>query len=55
MNPQKLANIKLKLISNRLAAPLFDTPLFIKNLEAVYIKMYEHCKASLEPQDISIA
>ena len=54
MNPQKLANIKLKLISNRLAAPLFDTPLFINNLEAAYIKMYEHCKADLEPQDISI-
>ena len=55
LNPKKLAYIKLKLANNRLTAPLFDTPLFTKNLEAAYIKMYEHCKAGLEPQDISIA
>ena len=54
-NPQKLESIKLRLAHNRLTAPLFDTPLFTKNLEAAYIKMYEHCKAGLEPQDISIA
>ncbi|QWD59900.1 glycosyltransferase family 41 protein [Polynucleobacter sp. MWH-UH35A] len=53
-NPKKLANIKLKLINNRLIAPLFDAPLFTNNLESAYIKMYERYQAGLEPQDISI-
>jgi predicted O-linked N-acetylglucosamine transferase (SPINDLY family) len=54
-NPQKLAAIKLKLANNRLNAPLFDTPLFAKNLESAYIKMYERYQANLEPEHISIA
>jgi protein O-GlcNAc transferase len=53
-NPQKLSDIKLRLANNRLTAPLFDTPLFTKNLEAAYIKMYEHCQTGLEPEHISI-
>ena len=52
LNPQKLADIKLKLANNRLAAPLFDTPLFAKNLEAAYIKMVERYQADLQPDDI---
>ena len=54
MNPQKLTDIKLKLAKNRLTAPLFDTPLFTKNLEAAYIKMIEQYQADLEPEHISI-
>ena len=54
MNPQKLTDIKLKLAKNRLTAPLFDTPLFTKNLEAAYIKMIERYQADLEPEHISI-
>jgi len=54
-NPQKLTNIKLKLANNRLATPLFDTPLFTKNLEAAYIKMYERYQADLEPEHITIS
>ena len=54
MSPQKLADIKLKLASNRLTTPLFDTPLFTKNLEAAYIKMYEGYHADLEPEHITI-
>jgi protein O-GlcNAc transferase len=46
-NPKKLADIKLKLENNRLTAPLFDTPLFTKNLEDAYIKMYERYKADM--------
>jgi predicted O-linked N-acetylglucosamine transferase (SPINDLY family) len=53
-NPKKLAEIKLKLASNRVTAPLFDTPLFAKNLEAAYIKMYERYKANLQPDHIFI-
>jgi predicted O-linked N-acetylglucosamine transferase (SPINDLY family) len=54
LNPQKLAEIKLKLANNRLTTPLFDTPLFAKNLEAAYLKMYERYQADLQPDHISI-
>ncbi|QWD93031.1 tetratricopeptide repeat protein [Polynucleobacter asymbioticus] len=53
-NPQKLLDIKNKLAVNRLSAPLFDTPLFAKNLEAAYIKMYERYQADLEPEHLAI-
>jgi len=39
--PEKLSAIKFKLVNNRLSTPLFDTPLFTKNLEAAYLMMYE--------------
>jgi predicted O-linked N-acetylglucosamine transferase (SPINDLY family) len=54
MNPKKLEIIKLKLANNRLTAPLFDTPLFTKNLEFAYIKMYEKYQAELLPEHIYI-
>jgi len=53
-NPQKLAHIKQKIRENRLTAPLFDTPLFTKNLEAAYIQMYERYHADLEPDHIAL-
>jgi predicted O-linked N-acetylglucosamine transferase (SPINDLY family) len=53
-SPEKLAKIKLKLASNRVTAPLFNTPLFAKNLEAAYIKMHERYLAYLHPDHISI-
>jgi predicted O-linked N-acetylglucosamine transferase (SPINDLY family) len=55
LNPKKLADIKLKLANNRLAAPLFDTPLFAKNLETAYIRMVERYQADLQPDHISIS
>jgi len=55
INPKKLAEIKLKLANNRLTTPLFDTPLFAKNLESAYTKMYKRYQADLEPEHISIA
>ena len=55
INPKKLAEIKLKLVNNRLTTPLFDTPLFAKNLESAYTKMYKRYQADLEPEHISIA
>ena len=53
-NPKKIADIKQKIIENRPTSPLFDTPLFTKNLEAAYIKMYERYHADLEPDHIVI-
>jgi predicted O-linked N-acetylglucosamine transferase (SPINDLY family) len=54
LNPKKLTDIKLKLANNRLNAPLFDTPVFTKNLEVAYIKMMERYQADLQPDHISI-
>jgi predicted O-linked N-acetylglucosamine transferase (SPINDLY family) len=53
-NPQQLAEIKSKLANNRLTAPLFDTPLFTKNLEVAYTKMNEFYQNDLQPKNISI-
>jgi predicted O-linked N-acetylglucosamine transferase (SPINDLY family) len=53
-NPQRLADIKSKLVNNRLTTPLFDTPLFAENLEAAYIKMMERYQADLQPDHIFI-
>jgi len=53
-NPKILVDIKLKLARNRLNTPLFDTPLFTKNLEAAYIKMMEQYQADLQPDHIAI-
>lgn len=37
----KLANIKLKLKNNSKTSPLFDTPLFVKNIEAAFQNIYK--------------
>ena len=55
LNPKKLADIKLKLANNRLTAPLFDTPLFTKDIEAAYIEMHRRYHADLESEHIFIA
>ncbi len=53
-NPPKLEDIKLRLDHNRLTTPLFDAPLFTKNIEAAYIQMYERYRADLVPEHITI-
>jgi protein O-GlcNAc transferase len=55
LNPKKLADIKSKLANNRSTSPLFDTPLFTKNLEAAYTKMYERYLADLPPESIDLS
>ena len=54
MNPKKLAVIKSKLAGNYLTTPLFDTPLFTKNIEAAYECMYEQYHADLQPTHLFI-
>ena len=54
MNPNKLADIKLKLANNRMTTPLFDTLCFTKNIEAAYIKMMERYQKGLAPYHIYI-
>jgi predicted O-linked N-acetylglucosamine transferase (SPINDLY family) len=53
-NPKKLADIKLKLANNYRTMPLFNTPLFAKNIETAYIKMYEGYFEGLPPKTINI-
>ena len=53
-NPQKLGLIKENLIQNRLAHPLFDTPLFANKLEATYTEMYKKYQMDIGPDHISI-
>lgn len=54
-NPQRLTSIKLKLANNRLTAPLFDTPLFIKNIEDAYIEIYRRHQKNFPLDHIFIA
>jgi len=51
-HPEKLAVIKRKLAENRHTAPLFDTKLFTKHIEAAYTAMYERHQAGLAPDHI---
>ncbi len=54
LSPPKLTEIKSKLTNNRLTNPLFDTPLFTKNIEAAYIKMYERYQNDLQPENLFV-
>jgi predicted O-linked N-acetylglucosamine transferase (SPINDLY family) len=38
-DPERLAALKVKLAANRVTAPLFDTPRFARDIEAVYEKL----------------
>ena len=53
-NPQKLAGIREKLSNNRLTTPLFDAPLFTKNIENAYVKMHERYQADLQADHLYI-
>ena len=49
-----LAELKAKVIRNRATAPLFDTPLYAKNIEAAYKTMFQRSQAGLKPKGFSI-
>jgi protein O-GlcNAc transferase len=53
-HPDKLAIIKRKLAGNRLAAPLFNTRLYTRHIEAAYTAMYERHQAGLPPDHIIV-
>jgi predicted O-linked N-acetylglucosamine transferase (SPINDLY family) len=52
--PERLAAIKHKLAENRLTAPLFDTKLFTKHIEAAYTAMHARSQADLAPDHIVV-
>ena len=51
-NPKKYKNIKSKLLNNLTNAPLFNSPLFTKNLESAYEVMFEKYHQGKEPDYI---
>ena len=53
-NPERLRQIRQKLVNNRLTTPLFDTARFTRHLEAAYNAMYERYQADLPPAHIHI-
>ena len=52
--PKKLKIIKDKLLINLSIAPLYDTPLFTKNLESAYTQIYQRYQKKLVPDHIYI-
>jgi len=54
MNPQKLIELKDKLLKTKLSAPLFNTPLFTKHIEYGYEEIYRRLKSGLDPEHIYI-
>jgi protein O-GlcNAc transferase len=53
-HPARLGEIRRKLAANRLTAPLFDTPLFVRHIEAAYTSMCERYWADLPPDHIQV-
>ena len=53
-HPEKLKIIKDKLIDNLPTSPLYNTSLYIRNLEAAYQIMYKRYQDGLDPVDIEI-
>jgi predicted O-linked N-acetylglucosamine transferase (SPINDLY family) len=53
-HPEKLKTIKAKLAANLVIAPLYDTPLFTKHLEAAYWIMNDQCQKGLEAEHIYV-
>jgi len=54
-NPGRLQDIKVRLEQNRLTAPLFNTDLYTRNLEAAYTAMYERYQSGLQPDHIILS
>ena len=53
-NPIQLAEMRERLARNRLAAPLFDSRAFVRDLEAAYLGMYERYSRKLAPEHIYV-
>lgn len=53
-SPESLRALRMKLEQNRLSCALFDTPRYVRNLEAAYRKMHEINQAGAPPQSISV-
>jgi len=53
-NPSEQQEIRERLAKNRLTAPLFDTPRFVRNLETAYKEMWKIFLSGESPRQISV-
>jgi predicted O-linked N-acetylglucosamine transferase (SPINDLY family) len=53
-HPGPLTDIRRHLEGNRLTAPLFNTPLFARHIEAAFTAIHERHLANLPPEHIEI-
>ncbi len=53
-NPTKLQEIRQRIAKNRMVAPLFDTPRFVKNLETAYKEMWNIFLEAETPRQIEV-
>jgi protein O-GlcNAc transferase len=53
-DPERLADIKRRLAERRLTAPLFDTQLYTRRLEAAYTAIVERYRADLPAEHIHV-
>lgn len=51
-DPDKILELKNKLVENRLTTQLFNTKLFTQNIELAYTKAYERYQSDLTPDHI---
>lgn len=54
LNPEALAQIKERLVDNRMKCPLFDTVRYTRNIERAYERMLERYRAGLPPDHITV-
>jgi predicted O-linked N-acetylglucosamine transferase (SPINDLY family) len=53
-DPEKLSAIRRKLERTRITAPLFDSDLFTRHIEAAYEEMYERYQLDMRPDHIYV-
>ena len=53
-NPQKIINIKKRLLSYRNRNPLFDSEGYTRKIEKLFCQMYERCQAGLPAKTITL-
>ena len=53
-DPELLGALKRRLASNRLTAPLFDTPRYTRHIETAYVTMWERCQRGEPPAHFAV-
>jgi predicted O-linked N-acetylglucosamine transferase (SPINDLY family) len=54
LDPAQLLSIKTRLEDNRLKAPLFDTDLLRRHVEAAYVRMWETYQRGESPSSFAV-
>jgi predicted O-linked N-acetylglucosamine transferase (SPINDLY family) len=52
-SPEKMTNLKQRLAENLKTKPLFNTRLYVNNLEVLYLEMYRRHLSGLPPETFS--